>query len=378
MNQKQLYIAVGAVVALLVAGGGYVMMKSKGAAVQVQAAPKVHPIHDDATFAKETKAYGMMPYAKAELEYEIYIPKDWTEIEAYDTLQENNQAILSRIALYRSPMVSTMQMELEINALKLQHEISARYWLKDYILKQGWGMQGDVIDGGPKSASAYYVVAGSPAAPSSLEYVAARISGGWVLLSTFRAPLPLKKYVEYLQKKTIDSFKVLYPKEDAIEDQKVFTLVDSIKFNYPVSWEVLAPDFRDMNRLTVSLQNKGLSKNIDGYVRILAVRRSRSTDFQTELDDQRKYFDNVMNLKIAKMISSDKSAAYNRFLFNRYEVYDVEPKKGKASPQEIHFLALGDKEWYIFATLFTPKEQTHLYNWARNVQSFKEIIKSIK
>lgn len=377
MNQKQLYIAIGVGVALLL-GGGYMILKPKQVVNTQAAAPKVHPIHDDATFAKETKAYGMMPYAKAELEYEIMIPKDWTEVEAYDTLQENQDAILSRIAYYKSPMISTLQMELEINALKLKHEISAKNWLRDYILTQGYSPEGEVQEQSLKSASAYYVVAGSPAAPSSLEYVAARISGGWVLLSTYRAPLPLRNYVKYLQKKTVDSFKILYPKDEAIEDQKVFTLVDSIKFNYPVSWEVVSTDFRDMNRLTVHLQNKGKAKNIEGYIRFLAVRRSRSTDFQTELDDQRKYFDNVMNLKIAKLVSSDKSQAYNRFLFNRLEVYDVEPKKGKASPQEIHFLALGDKEWYIFAILFTPKEQTHLYNWARNTQSFKEIIKAIK
>lgn len=377
MNQKQLYIAIGVGVALLL-GGGYMLMKPKAVVSTQAAAPKVHPIHDDAVFARETKAYGMMPYAKAELEYEIFIPKDWTEVEAYDSLQENQDAILSRIAYYKSPMVSTLQMDLEINALKLKHEISARNWLRDYILSQGYTPQGDVTEVSLKSANAYYIVAGSPAAPSSLEYVAARISGSWVLLATYRTPLPLANYVKYLQKKTVDSFKILYPKDEAVEDQKVFTLVDSIKFNYPVSWEVISTDFRDMNRLTVHLQNKGKAKNIEGYIRFLAVRRSRSTDLQTELDDQRKYFDNVMNLKITKLVSSEKSQAYNRFLLNRYEVYDVEPKKGKASPQEIHFLALGDKEWYIFAILFTPKEGTHLYNWARNTQSFKEIVKAIK
>ncbi len=377
MNQKQLYIAIGAAVALVI-GGAYMVMKPKGVVNTQVAAPKVHPIHDDATFIKETKAYGMMPYAKAELEYEILIPKDWTEVEAYDTLQENQDAILSRIAYYKSPMVGTLQMELEINALKLKHEISAKNWLRDYILTQGYSPEGNVTEVTGKSATAYYVVAGSPGAPSNLEYVAARISGGWVLLATYRTPLPLRKYIDYLQKKTVDSFKILYPKDEPVEDQKVFTLVDSIKFNYPISWEVLSTDFRDMNRLTVHLQNKGKAKNIEGYIRFLAVRRSRSTDFQTELEDQRKYFDNVMNLKITKLLSSEKSLAYNRFLFNRLEVYDVEPKKGKASPQEIHFLALGDKEWYIFAILFTPKETTHLYNWARNTQSFKEIIKAIK
>jgi hypothetical protein len=39
---------------------------------------------------------------------------------------------------------------------------------------------------------------------------------------------------------------------------------------------------------------------------------------------------------------------------------------------------MGDKEWYVFAYLFTPKEATNLYQWARNTQTFQEILKSVK
>lgn len=36
-----------------------------------------HAINDQKSFDKNTKTQGMMPYGKAELEYEIKVPKDW-------------------------------------------------------------------------------------------------------------------------------------------------------------------------------------------------------------------------------------------------------------------------------------------------------------
>jgi hypothetical protein len=93
----------------------------------------------------------------------------------------------------------------------------------------------------------------------------------------------------------------------------------------------------------------------------------------------REYFDKTMNLEFKKMISTGKSDAYARFIFNRYEIYDVVSRAAKAqTTQEVHLVVLGDKEWYIFAFLFTPKEANELYTWGRNVQSFREVIKSVK
>lgn len=341
------------------------------------AKPKEYAIHDDEAFAKETKPYSLMPMNKAELEYEILIPKDWIQQEAYDT-GESGSPIVSMLSLFKSPMIGTFWLEVQTDAKKLDHEISAKHWLKNYILASGYTPDSEVEEQSLKSASAMYIKTGDPGAPSSSEYVTARISGNWVLLATCRAPLPLKEYGKYIQKKACDSFKILYPKTDPIEEQKIFTLVDSIKFNYPSSWSVTATDFRDMNRLAVHLENKGPSVTVEGFIRFIAIRRSRSTDFTSEIVEQRKYFDDVMKLDVIKMISTGKSKVYDRFNFNRYEVYDMAPKKAKTNLQEVHMLALGDKEWYIFGYLFTQKEASNLYNWARNVQTFDEILKSIK
>ena len=353
-----------------------------GGGDEKKAAPAVreYEIHDDDAFKEQSRSYGMMPFAKAELEYEIYIPKNWTEAEVIDASPEHGtrNAIVSKLALYKSPMIGTFWLETQIDAKKLEHEISAEHWLKNYILSSGYTPDGEVEAHGLKSASGKYIATGSPAAPSSSEYVTARISGNWVLLSTCRLPLHLRDYAKYIQKKICDTFKIIYPKADPIEDQKIFTLVDSIKFTYPNSWSVKATDFRNMNHLVVHLENKGFSISIEGFIQFVAVRRSRSTDLTTEIIEQRKYFDEILKLDVVKMLSSGKAPVYDRFNFNRYEVYDMAQQKNKDAVQEVHMVALGDKEWYIFGYLFTPKEASNLYNWARNVQTFQEVMKSIK
>jgi len=343
-----------------------------------QKGPLEHPIKDDDTFSKMTKPYGMMPFSKAELEFEILIPKDWEVIETPDASSETAQQIISRIAVYRSPMIGVLQCEVYVDALKLKNDIAAKHWLKHYMLTSGFSPEGEIESPNTKHASSYYVKSGDPGAPSTKEYISATISGTWVLLATFQCPLPLSNYIKFLQKKTVESFKILYPKDEPVEDQKVFTLVDSIKFGYPTSWEVVTTDFRDMNRLSVHMQNKNTTKTVDGFIRFVAVRRSRSNDLLSEVGEQQKYFSDTLKLNVTKMLSSDKSPAYDRFLFNRYEVYAVAPKSGKGTPQEVHMAVLCDKEWYIFGYLFTPTEATNLYQWARNLQSFQEILKATK
>ncbi|MEZ0259441.1 MAG: hypothetical protein ACAH80_00435 [Alphaproteobacteria bacterium] len=346
---------------------------------QPQVAQQYH-VHDDDSFAKNTKVFSMMPYDKADLEFEFSLPNDWTSEEMITgQLQPGVMTVMGDVARFKSQMIGILQAKAAVEVLKIEHEMSAKHWLRQHMLASGYGLEGEVAEQGPRSASASYIIVRD--SQTWYGYMGLRMSGNFAEIARFEVPLKLKNYLGYLQKKSVDSFRLLYPKEDAIEDQKVFTVVDCLKFNYPQSWTIASPDFKDMNRLSVTVQNLKPPKVVQGFIRFSCIRRGKSTDFMTEIEGLRKYLtENAgMALDIKKMLSSEKSEAYDRFLFSRYEVYDVQSKRNKAAAtQELHAVLLGDKEWYVLIFLFTPKEASDLYTWARNLQTYKVIVKSIR
>jgi len=336
-----------------------------------------HPIHDDETFDAVKKTHEILPFERVELSLALDLPNDWEgQVFAEGKNYELSQKILGDIAIFKSPLIGTARAVVTIHALTLEHEISAAHWLKNYILSNGFSPDGEVIAKSNTSASAFYI--NIEKGISVHTYIGAHISGNTMMLVRFVIPLDLKDYVSYLQKRIIDSFHLTYPKDSPIEQQKIFTMVDSIKFNYPESWMVVSPDFRDMNHLTVQLHNKDTAGVAQGFIRIAAVRRSRSTDLDAEIQSLRQFFKNKMKLDFVKMEFSGKSPAYDRFIFNRFETYLVSSPEKPDATQKVDIVVLGDKEWYILMFLLSPREEEDLYNAARNEQSLDVLIKSIK
>jgi hypothetical protein len=344
---------------------------------QGQAQEQAYKIHDDATFEAGTKPYSMMPLNDMDLAFSIRVPTDWEADTSTDTIsQELDQKILHNIARFKSPMIGIVRATLTIQALKLEHEISADNWLRNFIITNGYAPQGEINKEKDNIASAAFVWTSDETA--SAAYMRVIINGGKILVVRFDVPVFLQEFIGYLQKKSVESFQVAYEKNAPVETQKAFTLVDSVKFFYPISWSVTGSDFKDMNRLNVQLQNTDSFGKIQGFVNFVAVRRTRSASLNSETANIRHYINESFGLDVVSMKSSDKSDAYERFIFNRYEVYEVLSKDKRKRPQELHLVTLGDKEWYIFVFMITPMERDGLYTWARNLQTFKMMIRSIK
>lgn len=346
------------------------------AAAPEAAAKKVYAIHDDQTYAEGTQPFSLVPLNDNDLAFKVDVPKEWTNDNVTDTLtQELDNKILYNITRFRSPMIGVNRANFSIQALKLEHEITAKHWLQNYIISNGYAPQGEIISEDRHTAALGFVWTSDGAA--SYGYMRVRINGGKIIVARFDAPVSLKDYLSFIQQKLPDSLTLTYPVDEPVETQKAFALVDSIKFGYPLSWTILGSDFRDMNRLTVQLQNVS-SRKIDGFISFVAVRRTRSASLRTELENMRNYFKNSFKLEIAGMKSSEDIETSNRFIFNRYEVYNVQNEDKKRLPQELHFAVLGDKEWYIFAFMITPTEEDNLYTWARNTESFHVVVRSVK
>ena len=87
-------------------------------------------VHDEDSFAKNTKVFSMMPYDKADLEFELSLPNDWTSEEMITgSLQPGQMTVMGDVARFKSQMIGILQAKAAVDALKMEHEMAAKHWL---------------------------------------------------------------------------------------------------------------------------------------------------------------------------------------------------------------------------------------------------------
>jgi hypothetical protein len=336
-----------------------------------------YAIHDEASFKALTKTFHQIPYSNPKMEYDIAVPKNWTiEQVAKDTRPELSNMILKDIVRFKSPLIGTYHVSITVRSIQLTQELSTDIWLKNYIISQGYTLQNNVTAQSSKRASASFIQ--TLEGKSVYTYTVAQANGNIMMMARFDVPIELQEYLDFVTKRTIDSFRLIQPNIDSIESQKTFTLADAIKFSYPESWAINDPDFRNPSRMSVQLLQRDQNEQINGFIRFIAIRRSPQTTLKKESEALRTYLNDSVGVDIIKLKSSSKAAAYSRFSFSRYEIYQIASKKSNKRDQELHSIVLGDKDWYIFIFLLTPTETNNLLFWAHNTLSLEMILNSMK
>jgi hypothetical protein len=339
---------------------------------------EIYPIQDEAAFQAVAKSFHKMPFNDPLLEFNILLPKDWTQEETLhaDTGGEFDRKIMGELGRFRSPFIHTMQALVTIQSIRVEREISAENWLKNYILTNNCSLQGAVAPDGNKEATAACV--STSEGRSTYLYVLAKLNGNNAVVVQFEMPIALKEGLDFLSKRVLDSFQFVLTSDRPIETQRIFNFASTIKFGYPESWIPNHIDARDTKNMSMQLYSKQKNDLVDGLVRFVVARRSDENSLKKEALAVRKHITEFLGLDIKKLISSDKLPASNRFLFSRYEVYQVTPRKEGASSQELRLAVLGDKDWYVFVFLLSPSDNDDFYTWACNTQAFDIIVKSLR
>ncbi len=343
---------------------------------------QIYPIQDDKAFQNVAKVFHKIPFNNPELEYSILLPKDWTSQE---TIQSDsvggglNAQIISEIARYQSPVINTMKASAVIESIQLTHEISAKNWLKNYIYSSSCTPQGKLVAISDKKATAKCITTIN--GDTLYIHALAAINGNNLILVKFECPLYLTGPLNFIAQKALDSFKFILVTDHPIEQQKIFSFANAVRFSYPVSWVPNGLDTSDNNSMYMQLFNesagRGKRKQIDGMIRFMVVRRDAQTSLQKEAARMKAYFNSFLGLTFTKLVSSEKTPAAKRFLFSRYETYRVATKSQTSHDQEVRLVVLGSKSWYVFAFLLTPTESDNFYTWACNTQAFDMIVKSL-
>ena len=314
----------------------------------------------------------------SKLEFNIFLPKDWVikKLSWERNMTNLNRRFLGDIVLAESPILNAAKAIFSVQFISLDREISAQNWLKNYAHASNYYIEGEVESFGNKQANAYLVYMLNGQTVHS--YATLHINRNVAVMVQIKLPESLRESMNFLQKEIINSFRLVMPTDDSVEKQEFFSFNDAMRFGYPESWKIYYPNLKDANNMSAQIHNMTKAGKIEGLIRFIVVRRVSDTDLKTEVEKLKKYFDEFFQLDIKELRLSKTAPVYDRFIFSRYEVYRVLPRKKMNRVKELRFVILGDKEWYILMFLLAPSEEDDLSSWSRDIQTFDLILKSIR
>ena len=340
------------------------------------AAPRYF-IHDEASFLAAAKPYNVEPTQSPELAFEIQLPPEWTVETAAPTETDFGKRIISEIARLTGPYVSIYRPQVIVQTIALKHDIAAESWLRHHILSNSFILQGYITAISKRRASAAFTyIDGNDVI---LVQSVVQFSGANAVLARYEIPLAFKDALGFVQRRAIESFKLITLVDTPVEEQKPFTLADMVKFSYPQSWTASSPDLRDMNRINIQLYHQSSARVYQGYLHVFVVKRRPETDLHQEFQRLRDFVTDHMKLDVVSLHKSDKAPANPRFNLSRLESYAVKSQANpNAAQQEITLAALGNSNIYVFALMLSPDPARDLYSWGRNQRTLELIVQSIE
>lgn len=285
-----------------------------------------------------------------------------------------NSTLLGPVAKYSGPASAYVTSRLEVYAMQLSQGMTTKNWFLNYILGRNYTLMG-MEQVSNNRVDAEYVLL-----EKGVSYVVrtAAISNGdrMVLISYY---VPEKKWEEEkaLQEDSLDSFRFLNPEKDRTDDRQIYGFLDFVKFSYPGTWRLIAPNVDSTENMTVKLIYTVDSETLDGEIDVSIISTELDTTLMKEVDFLRedladRGFEIGESLPVSDAYTFDRSIT-----FNRVESYTVESEEKSYIDYEYWLGIMVEDRYYYFVTMITPGRKADFYTWARNTEAFSMIVQSM-
>lgn len=359
----------------------------------------------DAEFEAQTELREENPFNDKYLAYTIRLPKNWTrspedwqqkaeqqkkeaeEKENEDdvvlgTAQETgattglSRRILGRLAKYYGPSRMGQPSYIDISALELDYEIAVRDWFLNYVMTRGYTLQG-LEEVNFKRLEALYIVFEGDT--SYVVRTVAEINGPRIILVSYYMPEKFWMEERAMQDKIMSSFRFISPEKPKIETTRTYSFLEMLRFDYPASWNLFAPNVNSIDSMDVRLVNLNKDDTVNGQIDFHIF----STEMDTTLADEVDFVKDNMKeagLDVGDLIETSEAFKFNDYLFfSRVEVYDAPPRQNtRLQKHELWMAVLAEDRYYYIVTLLTPSRNADFFSWARNYAAYKRILESIR
>jgi hypothetical protein len=333
----------------------------------------------EAEFKESTYRQTDIPFGDKALAYNIRLPKGWKEPNSRSLSNYNlSTHLLGTIAeFYSPPRLETLRSRFQIQALRLEYELTAEQWLLQHILGNGYTLEGLKFYNKDKVGSLYiYLKDGETFVVRSI----AQINGKRMILAQYIVPAAQWNKEAAIIAQSLETFELLNPDDAQIETLHDHLVLDIAQFSYPASWKLDTPPVKTVDRLssTISNYNKRQKTILDGRIHLDLISAYVFDDLTEEFNKIKLDFRNK-GLVIGDLIRTDEDYDFqNNIEFGFIDIYEATDTQNKSMGYEVWIGVATIDNYYSFITLMTPARDDDFFTWSRNVSAFNTVLQSLR
>lgn len=323
-----------------------------------------------------TDEFADKPFGDKYLAYKIRLPKGWTKRPSEVTTNADiSKKLLGEIARYYGPNAPDARSYFVIQAAELDYEITAKNWFMNYILSRGYTLQG-MTTVSDKRVEALYVMLDKD--QSYVVRTVGEVNGSRMILAMYFIPEARWNAEKVLQSHAMKTFQFDSPEKVRVEQTRTYAFLDLLRFDYPASWRLLAPNIYSIEAMDAKIVNASEDSILNGEVDIHVVSTELDTTLAEEIKNVQKGLESK-GLAIGKLIEQPQDyKIHDHVYFSRIEVYLANDPERSLVDYEYWIGVLMEDRYFYIVTMLTPARGTEFYVWARNTEAFKLMVQSLR
>lgn len=331
---------------------------------------------DKAAFENATELHTATPLGDKFLEYSVRLPKDWKKSqERVSASSDGQRRLLGEVARYFGPSQGDVRSRFVVMAVELDREISVRNWFLHYILSHGYTLTG-IKEVSDRRVEALYIQLEKDT--SYVVRAVAEVNGPRMILSMMYIPERLWRGQEAVQEAVVNSFTLVSPEDKPIENVRTHAFLDLVRFDYPVSWTLRAPNIQSLDAMEAKLVSVAENKSLNGEIDVNLISTELDTTLVQEVNALRKALD-ARGMVIGDMIEQPTNYKFSPHIYyDRVEVYEITNKDKTLVDHEYWIAVLIEDRYYTIVTMLSPSRDVDFYTWASNTEAFERVIKTIR
>lgn len=331
----------------------------------------------DAAFAEATRSFTNKPNNDDFLAFSMRIPRDWEQVKVEDGADGLSAGanIFGEVARFYAPALLDARTFFTMNFADLSQEITAENWFINYINQNSYTLQFMTVHSDTKVEGIFVQVDRDT---SYIVRTIAQINGKRISVISYAVPEQRWMEERDLQERVLHSFSFANPQDRQIEARRTYAFLDLLRFDYPESWRLLAPNIVSIEIMSARIVNSTDERRSLGEIDVNIV----STELDTTLAQEVKNLQDSLTergLVIGKMLDQTVDIKPQQHVyFSRIEVYEANNKDGTLVDHEYWVGVFIEDRYYYIITMLTPARTMDFYTWATNTEAFKSVVETIR